>query len=175
MNGLVLAGGQSTRMGKDKSMLAYHGIPQYVYVYELLKPFCKEVFISAKEDKYTLPTLIDSPKYSDMGPIAGFLTAYEYASTDWLVIAIDYPRIGKSEILPLLEPTDKVAHVYFNPETGFYEPFLGYYKEPFGIQLVNAVNSGGYSIQKILQNNTVHKIVPMDLEIIRSVDFPIEP
>ena len=39
MNGLVLSGGQSSRMGTDKALIDYHGIPQYAYVYDLLLRF----------------------------------------------------------------------------------------------------------------------------------------
>ena len=46
MNGLVIAGGKSTRMQQDKAMIQYHGMPQYQYVYNILQPFCSETFIS---------------------------------------------------------------------------------------------------------------------------------
>ena len=49
MNGLVLSGGQSSRMGRDKALIDYHGLPQYAYVYDLLLGFCDKVFISSKK------------------------------------------------------------------------------------------------------------------------------
>ena len=38
--GLILAGGQSKRMGKAKAWIDYHGISQVEWLTKLLKPFC---------------------------------------------------------------------------------------------------------------------------------------
>ena len=46
LHGLVVCGGQSTRMGMDKSQLQYHGVPQREWLYELLQPLCEDVYIS---------------------------------------------------------------------------------------------------------------------------------
>ena len=51
LNGLVLAGGKSTRMGKDKGQISYHGIPQSTYLYNLLKDICDNTFLSIREDQ----------------------------------------------------------------------------------------------------------------------------
>jgi molybdopterin-guanine dinucleotide biosynthesis protein A len=46
VNGLVLAGGKSVRMGKAKDLLHWHGKEQRYFAADLLAPFCDEVFIS---------------------------------------------------------------------------------------------------------------------------------
>ncbi|MEJ2005277.1 MAG: NTP transferase domain-containing protein, partial [Cyclobacteriaceae bacterium] len=48
VKGLVLAGGQSVRMGRDKGSIDYHGMPQREYAAGLLSKVCKEVLISAR-------------------------------------------------------------------------------------------------------------------------------
>lgn len=174
MNGLVLAGGQSTRMGKDKALIDYHGEPQYSYLYRLLTAYCDQVYISSKEKKYTLPSLIDMEEYSTIGPIAGLLTAFQHDATDWLVLAIDYPFIGESEIKKLLEPSEALAHVFYNPHTDFFEPFLGYYKKEFMPLLLREIESGAHSMQHLLRKSKVKKLIPENVEIIKSIDFPQE-
>ena len=174
MNGLVLAGGQSTRMGKDKAMIDYHGQPQYLHVYTLLENYCDQVFISSKEKKYPLPTILDLPQLKPLGPIAGIISAFEYEENDWLVIAIDYPLFSDEHILQLIEPTETIASSYFNPETGFFEPFLALYKKAFKEILMTEIKSGTNSLQTILRKNDVTKIIPENLEVIKSVDYPLE-
>lgn len=172
MNGLVLAGGQSTRMGEDKALMDYHGQPQFLHVYKLLEKYCDQVFISSKEKKYSLPTLIDSPELESLGPIAGIISAFEYEDNDWLVIAIDYPMFSEEHILKLIEPTDTLANVYFNPETGFFEPFLALYKKAFKETLLAEIKSGTNSLQTILRKSLVSKVTPKNLEVIKSIDYP---
>jgi molybdopterin-guanine dinucleotide biosynthesis protein A len=64
MNGLILVGGQSVRMGTDKSQLSYHGKPQWQYLYDLLLPFCQKTYLSCRQnqkDNFTnCPLLIDT-------------------------------------------------------------------------------------------------------------------
>ncbi len=65
MNGIILAGGQSSRMGQPKSLLEYHGKPQYQYAAELLNSFCAQVFISCSAEQQTIfqgfePSLIQA-------------------------------------------------------------------------------------------------------------------
>ncbi|MCE2962291.1 MAG: molybdenum cofactor guanylyltransferase [Chitinophagales bacterium] len=175
MNGLVLAGGQSTRMGKDKALIDYHGQPQFLHIYKLLENYCDQVFISSKENKYSLPTLIDSPELEALGPIAGIISAFEYEDNDWLVIAIDYPLFSKEHILKLIEPTDTLANVYFNPVTGFFEPFLALYKQTFKETLMSEISTGTNSLQTILRKSLVTKVIPKNLEVIKSIDYPEQP
>lgn len=170
MNGLVLSGGQSSRMGHDKALIDYHGLPQYAYVYELLLGFCDEVFISSKENKYPLPTLIDNSKYENMGPIAGLLTAFDYQETDWLVLAIDYPGITAKDIEKLLAPHSKLAAVYYNAETEFFEPFIACYCKEFKPFLFAEYELGNTSMQKLLHRADIQKILPENLEAIKSIN-----
>src|SRR4051812_47661865 len=51
LNGLVLAGGKSERMGRDKTRINWHGKEQCYYISDLLKPFCSEVFISCRHEQ----------------------------------------------------------------------------------------------------------------------------
>lgn len=174
MNGLVLAGGQSSRMGKDKALIDYHGQPQFLHIYKLLENLCDQVYISSKEKKYSLPTLIDSPELESLGPIAGIISAFEWEDNDWLVVAIDYPLFSEEHILKLIEPTETIANIYFNPETGFFEPFLALYKKAFKETLLAEIKSGTNSLQTILKKNYVTKIIPENLDVIKSVDYPDE-
>ena len=51
LNGLVLAGGKSVRMGTAKDQLNWHGKEQRYFAADLLAPFCEEVFISCRQDQ----------------------------------------------------------------------------------------------------------------------------
>jgi len=78
--GLVLSGGKSTRMGMDKGMIPYHGIPQRDYLYDLLSSVCEKTFVSLRRDQQSdLPTstecIVDLDEYR--GPYNGLLSAHK--------------------------------------------------------------------------------------------------
>ena len=49
--GLVLAGGRSTRMQRDKAALAYHGRTQLEWAMDLITPFVERAFVSVRPDQ----------------------------------------------------------------------------------------------------------------------------
>ena len=72
-------------MGSDKSQLNYHGKSQRLFLYELLNPFCEEVFISCNSSQadsipYSFKYIIDDEHYSGHGPISGLLSAFKINS-----------------------------------------------------------------------------------------------
>jgi len=78
--GLVLSGGKSTRMGTDKGLIEYHGVPQRDYLYDLLTKVCDETYISLrKEQEENVPfgfqTLVDLNEFR--GPYNGLLSAHK--------------------------------------------------------------------------------------------------
>src|SRR5487761_1295218 len=98
--GLVLAGGRSTRMQRDKAALEYSGRTQLERAVELLTPLVERVFVSIRPDQAGDPLrarfaqIVDSGEAE--GPIAGIIAAQtRHPDAAWLVLACD---------LPLLEP-----------------------------------------------------------------------
>lgn len=101
--GLVLAGGQSRRMGQDKALLVRNGQSQLAYMVDLLSDVVDRVYVSARQDQTEDPErnrfdlIVDS--YDNMGPVAGILSAMEqHPQADWLVVACDLPNIDRATI-----------------------------------------------------------------------------
>jgi len=97
--GLALAGGQSRRMGTDKSLLLIKGKPLVAYVLDRLRAETAVVAISANGDParyapFAVPVLPDGA-FAGRGPLAGVLTGMEWAATmgadALLTIPVDTP------------------------------------------------------------------------------------
>jgi molybdopterin-guanine dinucleotide biosynthesis protein A len=106
--GLVLAGGESRRMGRDKALLLRDGESLLAYVVRLLEAHTDKVFVSARAEqsdesqRRQFPQIVD--RYRDLGPVAGILSAMdEYPGVDWLVVACDLPNIDAQTISELSE------------------------------------------------------------------------
>ncbi len=93
---IVLAGGKSTRMGLDKSMLDVDGRPMVEHVLEQLRPHFDHVLVSAADaDKYAfLNTRIVPDATPHAGPLGGIAAALDASDTDLnFVISCDIPEI----------------------------------------------------------------------------------
>lgn len=132
--GLVLAGGESRRMGRDKALLARDGQSQLAYVVHLLKEQVDRVFVSARAEQKNeaersqFEQIID--RYQGMGPIAGILSAMdEYPDVDWLVVACDLPNVDTLTISYLLEhrSSEQPFSAYMSSHDGLPEPLCAVY------------------------------------------------
>lgn len=116
--GLVLAGGKSTRMGRNKAEISYHGMPQAEYLYNLLNELCTETFMSIRKEQLNdfsndFKLIEDLNEFR--GPFNGILSAHkQFPNVAWLVLACDLPLIDKTALQELISARDISA-----PATAF--------------------------------------------------------
>ena len=155
--GLVLAGGQSRRMGRDKALLLRDGQSQLAHMVSLLDAVVERVFVSARSEqsgdaeRSRFELIVD--RYDDMGPIAGILSALqEYPEVDWLVAACDLPNIDDSTLRFLLENiSDNQPFTAFrSSHDGLPEPLCAVYKAGSDKLLREFVDDGMVCPRKIL-------------------------
>lgn len=93
--GFVLAGGKSTRMGRDKALLAVHGTTLIEHVALAVKSAIGNVTVIGHAS-LEFPVLDD--EIPDRGPLGGLYTALGRASEWALIAAVDMPNVT-SELL----------------------------------------------------------------------------
>ncbi|GAB3505532.1 NTP transferase domain-containing protein [Emticicia fontis] len=175
MNGLILIGGKSSRMGTDKSLLRYHGLSQRDYLFKLLSKFCSEVYFSSREEQGLVENVI--PDILAISPISGILSAFEYNSqAAWLVIACDMPLVT-DEIIALLikhRNPEKIATAFYNPEIDAPEPLITIY-EPKAYPLLKEYIKAGHKSPKVfLQYNEVELIEVEEKSFLKNVNTRVE-
>jgi molybdopterin-guanine dinucleotide biosynthesis protein A len=95
MSAVLLAGGESRRMGKDKAALQFRGRPLWQIQFELLRKLQpSEIFISARTDPTWRPEdvrfVADIPP--SRGPLSGLAASLaQMHTTHLLALAIDMP------------------------------------------------------------------------------------
>ncbi|GGH44679.1 hypothetical protein GCM10007423_43050 [Dyadobacter endophyticus] len=175
--GLVICGGESMRMGTDKSLLVYYQKPQYEHVADLLAPLCERVILCCNAEQHKTfrtgyPKLTDMPKFGGAGPMSGLLTAFEtFPGNDFLVAGCDYPYLTTTDLANFLHDTDKdlTAAAFYN-QNAFYEPLLGWYSRSAGNALLKTFENGSRSLQRFLQAEKAGKYRPMSEQTMLSVD-----
>jgi molybdenum cofactor guanylyltransferase len=102
---VILAGGASSRMGMDKSLLEIRGVPLIQRLVAQLRGRFREVFISADDPapyRSTGLTVIPDGQ-SGQGPLAGIAAALEAAQTETVfVLACDIPDVNSRFVRSLL-------------------------------------------------------------------------
>jgi len=112
--GLLLGGGASKRMQRDKAALDYHGEPQLLHAWRLLEAVTERAFVSVRADqrddplRAQLPQLVDTWEASS--PAAGILTAQDaHPDAAWLVLACDLPLLDADTLGQLIAARDPDA------------------------------------------------------------------
>lgn len=180
LNGLILAGGKSTRMGEDKALIKYHGIPQVEYQKNLLSGFCDKTFLSVKEKRnqnntYDIDLIEDT--YLGLGPFGGILSAFRYdPNKAWLSLACDLPYLTEDTVRQLVQSrnTSKVATCFYNPETKFPEPLITIW-EPRSYALMLDFLSRGYACpRKVLINSDIEMVEMRENRAMKNANSPEE-
>ena len=179
--GLVLTGGKSSRMKKDKSLLKYHGKSQAEYCFDLLSGFCQRVFISNRSDQSELIEHKDFPQihdaFSNIGPLDGILSAMaQCPNAAWLVLACDLPFVDEQALTKLIKNRDdsKIATAYRSAHDDLPEPLCAIY-EPRSIHtLMRFLADGCTCPRKILIHSDV-KLIQQDQNIsLENINSPDE-
>lgn len=178
MNGLVLAGGRSTRMGAPKETIHWHGNEQQYVAAHLLTHFCNGVFISCRPDQLEhiasgYQGLPDT--FPEMGPLGGILSAMHFRKDSaWLVIACDMPLLDKEALDFLVRSRDpeKSATAYESPLDGGPEPLAAIWEPKSYPLLMDFIKSGSHSPRKFLMNNDILMLKSKNPQVLRNVNTP---
>lgn len=176
--GLVVCGGQSSRMRTDKSLLEYHGLPQRYYLYNMLSSLCERVFIScneqqAKEIPGNYEIITDVPEYRDAGPMTALLSAFrQYPDADFLVVGCDYPFLEKKHLQILLEVKlqSKNCISVYNDHDSIFEPLITVYQSFTFKKLNEKFKLNKKSLSKFLDEINAEKMIFPDPDVIKSID-----
>ncbi|GGF92193.1 molybdenum cofactor guanylyltransferase [Paenibacillus abyssi] len=122
IHGLIIAGGNSTRMGSDKALLPIGGRPLLAHMVTGLHRLCQSVTISAgSEERIELyrkrlaecdtegwqDVSFASDVYPGCGPLAGLQAGLAQMPEGYaFIIACDMPQISKSLLKRMLERAD---------------------------------------------------------------------
>lgn len=134
--GLVLAGGRSSRMGRDKAALPYgDDTPQLERAVALLGEHVERVFVSVRADQAGDPLRARFAQIKDthenIGPMAGLLAAQaQDPQAAWLVLACDLPLLDDASLAHLVGGRDagRAATAYRSSHDGLPEPLCAIYE-----------------------------------------------
>lgn len=154
--GFVLTGGLSSRMGRDKALLPYHGGPLAGFVARLVAQAAGSAALVGSAQRHGMlgyPVIED--RYPGQGPLGGIVTALESTAADWnLIVACDMPRLSVPFLTSLLDAaaqSEAGALVPAGPQ-GLLEPLCAVYHRRALAGLAAAFHGGTRKIATALES-----------------------
>jgi molybdopterin-guanine dinucleotide biosynthesis protein A len=179
--GLILAGGSSSRMRRDKAALQYAGRTQLDRAFELASRHTDKAFVSVRANQTTDPTRSHRPMIVDRvageGPIVGIRSALaEFPRAAWLVLACDLPFLSDAAIEFLLRERDPaaLATAYNSAHDSLPEPLCAVWEPAAGPALTRYQQDGGHCPRKFLMRTGCRLLTPQDLRALDNVNTPEE-
>jgi len=180
---VLLAGGESRRMGQDKAKLEFNGRPLWKRQLDLLHQLNPiEIFISARTDPPWRPDqasfVADEPP--SRGPLSGLTAAMSAMTTSHLLaLAIDMPFMTLSELEWLFGAKQNGCGIL--PKIGeLAEPLTAIYPHECLPQLLAALRGDDYSLQclttELVKSGRleVFEVAPARRALYRSINSPAD-
>jgi molybdopterin-guanine dinucleotide biosynthesis protein A len=181
VHGLILAGGSSSRMHRDKATLPYRGKSQLDRTFELARRHVPEVFVSVRATQTADPARAQHPMIVDSvtgeGPIVGIRSALAaHPQVAWLVLACDLPFLSDAALAQLLRERDaeRLATAYRSAHDGLPEPLCAIWERAAAPALAAYQDDGGRCPRKFLIRHTVRLLEPLDVRALDNVNTPEE-
>jgi molybdenum cofactor guanylyltransferase len=189
---LILAGGRSSRMGRDKASLEIDGIPLIRRIYDVVAA-CRDLAAQRLGDSAQIYVVTPWPqRYKsilpatchflpdltpDCGPIVAFSDCLPKIEATWvLLLACDLPNLSTETVqtwidrLPLI-PAESVAYLAKHPHKG-WEPLCGFYRQICDHSLRAYIDERGRSFQGWLQLQSVTELCIADPNCLTNCNTP---
>ena len=184
VTGVILAGGQSRRMGGgDKGLLELAGKPMLAHVIERLAPQVGRMVINANGDPgrfsaFGLPVVVDTVE-GFVGPLAGVLAGMRWAACNTPGVPCIVTAAGDAPLLPrdLVGRLDAAAQsrpgaVALAQSSGELHPVIGLWPVALAQDLEQQLGKG---VRKVIDWTDRHGTLPVAFPMARIGGIEIDP
>jgi molybdopterin-guanine dinucleotide biosynthesis protein A len=164
VSGFVLAGGKSTRMGRDKALLDWHGRTLLDHMLDLLRSVADPVHVVGRDQ---LPDQLPG-----LGPLSGIATALDTSSTDAnIIVAVDLPHLTHDFLKYLRLRLENSSYPLLACKIGSEIPLcLGIWR-PMLPEIKRRLSAGRLSIRGMIEDNSTETI--SEAQLIQSGFSPL--
>ena len=174
---LVLAGGDSRRMGRPKAWIEVGDTVLLRYVVERLAPAFSEVVVSFGEPEQMqqlAPYRVVFDRKRDAGPLAGLEAGLMAARHDVLfAVACDMPYVTQTTA-QLAVAAARNSDAAIARHDGLFEPVCGAYRKTALPAIVGALDAGNYTAHDVAQSLDVTWLEGLDSAEFESLNTPAD-
>lgn len=159
LRGLVLAGGQSVRMGEDKAAVVVGGRTLLDRSVALLEPLASSVHVGVRAAQATdqlrgrFAILVDAPAVA--GPAGALMAAWLHdPDCAWLVLACDMPAVDRASLESLIAARDprRGGTAWRGPDRGLPEPLCAIWEPATLARLAAVARESGNGPQSLSES-----------------------
>jgi len=170
ISGIILAGGRSTRMEKEKGLNHFRGKPLILHVIENIRPVCDEILICTNNHEYdSLGYKVIPDEIQGAGPAGGILSGLKRSkNSHCLILSCDLPFASARFIQKIdFHSPEKEITVCFHDDR--LQPLCGFYDSSITENFGQKVRSGMYKMQELVKSFDFQAIHQIDM-----IEFPFE-
>ena len=160
VSAFVLAGGKSTRMGRDKAFVQMAGRTLLERALELARGVTQQAWIVGEREKFSAFAPVIEDVFQGRGPLAGIHAALRASRSDLnLLLAVDIPFV-KPEFLKYLVEQARASDALVtvpHSEKGF-QPICAVYRRAFADFAESSLRSGKNKIDPLFAQVTTRVI-----------------
>ncbi len=154
VSGILLNGGKSTRMGRDKAALDYDGVSFLQHqINKLRRIGIQDIVIAGGQRAEDGTSFVPDP-FPDCGPLGGIaagLSAIKNPSA--LVLAVDTPLVPEDFLQTLIERHTKgITVASFG---GKLEPLIGLYDKSLAELCAKTLRAGRHSVRSLFSETEI--------------------
>ncbi len=178
VGGFILAGGASSRMGRDKALLPVGDNFLLAYLVGILGSISQQVLVVGPAGRYeSLGFNIIEDKRLDCGPLAGIETALSNSNFDWnLILACDLPNIDRDWLLTLCIAAHSAMPTVNCIATGLSiaepNPLLAIWHKNALPTVRNFLDTGKFRVRSLLKSLETQILIPPDPRILANWNRP---
>jgi molybdenum cofactor guanylyltransferase len=174
---VVLAGGESRRMGRDKSLLPLDGRPLIAHVLDQLRPHFQEVLVSAgSPDRYRflgVPVVPD--RAAGRGPLMGIACALAATAHERVFFAAcDIPEIRIEVVRRMLREAAGCDGVVARRPGGWIEPLFAVYRKSMLPAFEAALAAGEGRVRAVFDACAIRYVDVGEADWLKNVNTPEE-
>ena len=175
---VIFAGGKSSRMGQDKSLLPFGGYNSLAeYQYQRLSKLFDNVYISAKEKKFDFDAHIieDSSTETVFAPTAGFEAMFrELGDERVFVLSVDTPFVSEKEIKRLLHNDRNDLDAVIAKTASGSHPMCGIYHLSLLPEFETMLQEDSHRLGQLLKNSKTEFVMFDNEEPFANLNHPHE-
>ena len=176
---VIFAGGKSSRMGEDKSLLPFGGFNTLAeFQFSRLSKIFKTVYISCKDKSkfdFKASFIEDIETDSVFAPTAGFITIYEKLSQDsFFAISVDSPFVSENEINKIIKNDTSDVDATVAKTTSGIQPMCGIYHRSLQNKFIDMLKEENHKLGFLLKSSNTNFVEFSDEKPFLNLNHPHE-